>query len=217
MCWSILLHVHRLPAHVLCILMFSITKSLPDTCAASAACLPARTGILLQADVTSHLLLLALARRWWDTHRDPFLSFYQCRGGSLWVMEGLLWPQAAFRVVYGSGARLLLFMPVNFFTSLLGPWTAMVGCCWMAPCAFSHLLRQATPTAAPGSLNAWLYAATRQRSWLLVVAGMVFSVANLSLALLLSFTTELLARRAFVRHQQRLGAGVGVGRAGSQQ
>lgn len=164
------------------------------------------TGILLQAEVTSHVLLLGFARRWWDTHRDVLLSSYQARGGTMWLLEGLLWPQAAFAVVYGSGARLLLFMPVNFFTSLLGPWATMMGCCCMAPCAFTHLLRQATPTAAPGSLNAWLYAATQQGSSLLVVAGVVFSVANLSLALLLSFTTELLARRAFVRHQQRLRA-----------
>jgi hypothetical protein len=55
--------------------------------------------------------------------------------------------------------------------------------------------------AGSGGVEGALYAGIQGRSWLLVLAGMVLSAANLLVALVCSLVAELRVRRAWVREQ----------------
>jgi hypothetical protein len=147
-----------------------------------------------------HILLLGLAPRWWAAHRDGVLATYHGRVGALWLWEALAWPAHTFRAVYGSSARACM-VPVSFIIIHKGPWASVTGCALVCPFAAAALLVQACAFGESGGLDGALYRSIQGRSWLLVVAGMVFSAANLLVALVCSLVVELRVRRAWVREQ----------------
>jgi hypothetical protein len=120
----------------------------------------------------------------------------------LWLWEAVAWPAAAFQSVYGTSARRLLLV---LFSSLLvhkAPWAAMAYWSLGCPLAFTTLLLLAHASGGfSAGLEAALYAGIQGRSGLLVVAGMVFSAANLLVALVCSLVVELRVRDAWVREQ----------------
>jgi hypothetical protein len=75
----------------------------------------------------------------------------------------------------------------------------MICCTLVCPLGYATLLLQALDCG--GSLDAALTQGIHGRSWLLVVAGMVFCAINLLLALVCSVAVEVWVRRAWVRSQ----------------
>jgi hypothetical protein len=145
-------------------------------------------------------MVLGLASRWWRGHRDLMLTSHIVIMAVLWVWQALAWPAATFRAVYGSGARPLM-LPIQMVMNHKGPWATVLCCALVCPLAFSTLLLQARACEGPGGLDGALYPSIQGRSWLLVLAGMVFSAANLLVALVCSLVVELRVRRAWVREQ----------------
>jgi hypothetical protein len=108
--------------------------------------------------------------------------------------------------------------PVTWLVNHRGLRASVLSSAVICPLAVAALLVQAR--AGSGGLDGALYHAIQGRSWLLVVAGMVFTAANLLLALVCSLVVELRLRRAWVREhtpQGLQGTGAPLAAAGPSQ
>jgi hypothetical protein len=174
---------------------------------------------LIQLELTANVLMAALAPGWWAAHRDGILASYHICLVALWLCEALAWPAAAFQSVYGTSARRLLLVPISSLLVHKTPWAAVAYCALACPLAFTTVLLQARSSGGfSAGLEGALYAGIQGRSWLLVLAGMVFSTLNLLVALVCSLVVELRVRRAWVREQAATdAAGLAPGVVGPSQ